>query len=116
MREIVAVRAEGAARDATIREGMSAIQQGQNEITRTISEHMGAEKERERAEKRNLERDKLRAEDSLRNLKKLATVITIIGTIFAALFSWQEIASYVWVKGLHLQEPWDAPAQNGSGQ
>ncbi|GCD48775.1 hypothetical protein BJI49_07580 [Acetobacter pasteurianus] len=103
-RDIAAVRAEGNARQQATNAGMDRIGIQLSDFTRQLAAHTGAQEERNRL-----------AEDSLRRWKKLAVIVGIFCTLGAAigstLLSDQEVASTIWVKWLHLREPWDAQMQ-----
>ena len=72
-----------------------------------VGEIFGAQKQQNIIREEELRMAKLRES----KLKRYATVIGIIATLGAAagstLLSDQEVASTIWVKWLHLREPWD---------
>lgn len=78
-----------------------------SDVRVTLSEIIGAQKQQNAIREEELRTAKLRES----KLKRYATVIGIIATLSAAvgstLLSDQEIASTIWVKWLHLREPWD---------
>ena len=77
------------------------------DVRAALGEIVGAQKQQNAIRERELQASKLRES----KLKRYATVIGIIATLSAAvgstLLSDQEIASTIWVKWLHLREPWD---------
>ena len=77
------------------------------DVRAALSEIVGAQKHQNAIRERELQVARLRES----KLKRYATVIGIIATLGAAagstLLSDQEVASTIWVKWLHLREPWD---------
>lgn len=98
-RDIIAIRAEGQARAAAQTEGLDRLGRQIQALTVQLAEQTGAQK-----------RQTELGEASLRRWRKIAVIIGICCTLGAAigstLLSDQEIASTIWVKWLHKQEPW----------
>lgn len=98
-RDIIAIRAEGQARAAAQTEGLDRLGRQIQGLVVQIAEQTGAQK-----------RQTELGEASLRRWRKIAVIVGICCTLGAAvgstLLSDQEIASTIWVKWLHKQEPW----------
>lgn len=107
-RDIIAIRAEGHARSQQQTAGLDRLGGQIQALTVQLAEHTGAQKHQSRL-----------AEESLRRWKKIAVIIGIFCTLGAAvgstLLSDQEVASTIWVKWLHKQEPWDIGVTGGIG-
>lgn len=104
MREVVAVRAEGNARQQATNAGMDRIGIQIADLTRQLAAHTGAQQEQNRLAEANLRRWRLRA-------VIIGLMCTVGAAICSTLLSDQEVASTIWVKWLHWREPWDAPTQ-----
>ncbi len=98
-RDIIAIRAEGQARATAQTEGLDRLGRQIQDLVVQLAEQTGAQKTKNQI-----------AEDSLRRWRKIAVIVGICCTLGAAvgstLLSDQEIASTIWVKWLHKQEPW----------
>ncbi|CEF54655.1 hypothetical protein [Acetobacter ghanensis] len=105
MEKLISVEAQGQERERNRAVEASDTRKALTDLTKQIAEHTGAQK-----------RQNQLAEDSLRRWRKLAVVVGLACTIGAAvgstLLSDQEVASTIWVRWLHLREPWDV-AQGG---
>lgn len=103
-RELVVIRTEGKTREVSTNSGFDRIGAQVSALEKGVAALTGAQAERNRL-----------AEEGLRRLRKWGAIITILTTIGAAvgstLLSDQEVASTIWVKWLHLREPWDMPTQ-----
>nr|WP_279183902.1 hypothetical protein [Acetobacter syzygii] len=96
MEKLISVEAQGQERERNRAVEASDTRKALTDLTKQIAEHTGAQKRQNQI-----------AEDSLRRWKKLAVVIGVVGTLGATLLSDQEVASTIWVRWLHLREPWD---------
>ena len=106
-RDIAANRAE------MVASAMSAAQESVRlgaqiaDVRVAVGEIFGAQKQQNIIREEELRMAKLRES----KIKRYATMIGIIATLGAAagstLLSDQEVASTIWVKWLHLREPWD---------
>lgn len=115
-RDIIAIRAEGQARATAQTEGLDRLGRQIQGLIVQLAEQTGAQKTKNQI-----------AEDSLRRWRKIAVIVGICCTLGAAigstLLSDQEIASTIWVKWLHKEEPWsvgvsgsiNAPATTNGG-
>ncbi|MFT8655968.1 MAG: hypothetical protein ABF785_04660 [Acetobacter papayae] len=107
MERLISIEAQGQERERNRASEAADTRNTLTALTQQLAEHTGAQK-----------RQNELAEDSLRRWRKLAVVIGLLCTVGAAvgstLLSDQEVASTIWVRWLHLREPWDV-AQGGRG-
>ena len=100
MERLISIEAQGQERERNRALEASENRKALTDLTAQIAAHTGAQK-----------RQNELAEDSLRRWRKLAVVIGLLCTVGAAvgstLLSDQEVASTIWVKWLHLREPWE---------
>lgn len=105
-REVIANRAESSARGTAASQGMDRLGAQVSELTRQISEHTGAQKKLSELKDEELRDARIKNE----RWKRYSIVIGIVCAISAAvggtLLSDQEVASTIWVKYFHWQEPW----------
>lgn len=105
MERLISIEAQGQERERNRALEASETRKALTDLTTQIAEHTGAQK-----------RQNQLSEDNLRRWRKLALVVGLTCTIGSAigstLLSDQEVASTVWVRWLHLREPWDV-AQGG---
>lgn len=99
-RDIIAIRTEASVRADAQSQGMERLSADIKALTVQLAESTGAQKEQSRIAERNLQ-----------NWRKIAIIVGIFCTLGAAvgstLLSDQEVASTIWTKWLHIQEPWD---------
>ena len=93
--ELAALRAENSAQSAAFLRGLDQMRGSLNDLTIQISEQNGAQKVRNELD-----------EAKTRKWQRRSYIIGGILGFFATMFSFQEIPSYIWVKILHLPEPW----------
>lgn len=94
-RDIIAIRAEGQARATAQTEGLDRLGRQIQDLVVQLAEQTGAQKTKNQI-----------AEASLRRWRKIGIIGGLIGALAGAVLSDQEIASTIWVKWLHKQEPW----------
>lgn len=94
-RDIIAIRAEGQARATAQTEGLDRLGRQIQNLVVQLAEQTGAQKTKNQI-----------AEASLRRWRKIGIIGGLIGALVGAALSDQEIASTIWVKWLHKQEPW----------
>ena len=94
-RDIIAIRAEGQARATAQTEGLDRLGRQIQSLVVQLAEQTGAQKTKNQI-----------AEASLRRWRKIGIIGGLIGALAGAALSDQEIASTIWVKWLHKQEPW----------
>lgn len=99
LQRLIAIEEQGKARAKATTEGLDRLEiRMDNKFEKLLfqlSEYTGAQKFQNSLAERNLVR-----------WKQIAVIIGILGTVFSVLLSWQEVASFLWVKILHLAEPW----------
>lgn len=100
MEKLISVEAQGQERERNRAVEASDTRKALTDLTKQIAEHTGAQKKQNQI-----------AEDSLRRWKKLAVIVGLVCAIGSAIgstvLSDQEVASTIWVRWLHLREPWD---------
>lgn len=100
--DTIAIRAEFQAVAKATAEASARVEAQVQALIVQLAEHTGAQK-------KQIELD----EAKLARLKKIAVVIGIVCTVLGAALSDQEIASTIWVRYLHLNEPWDITNTTG---
>ena len=106
-RDIIAIRAEGQARAAAQTEGLDRLGRQIQGLIVQLAEQTGAQKEQTKLAEEQMRQQKASGEASLRRWKKLGIVFGLLAGLTGAALSDQEIASTIWGKWLHKQEPWD---------
>ncbi len=100
MERLISIEAQGQERERNRAVEVSDTRKALTDLTKQIAEHTGAQKRQNQI-----------AEDSLRRWKKLAVIVGLVCAIGSAvgstILSDQEVASTIWVRWLHLREPWD---------
>lgn len=101
-RDIIAIRAEGQARATAQTEGLDRLGRQIQGLIVQLAEQTGAQKTKNQI-----------AEASLRRWRKIGIIGGLVGALLGAALSDQEIASTIWVKWLHKEEPWSVGVSGG---
>lgn len=106
IRDIAAVRAECSQQAITTTHAIDRISTQIADLIRQFAELTGAQRQDTEIRERTL----ILAQTKLANWKRwiavFGLIVTVLGMIGSVLFSWQEVASYIWVNILHWKEPW----------
>lgn len=94
--KITTLSVENSMRSSANERSMEALRGDVRTLGLQIAEQTGAQKRQSEIEVAKT-----------RRWQRIAVVISIVTGLGAMALSWQEVASYIWVDMLHLNEPWD---------
>lgn len=106
IRDIAAVRAECSQQAISTTHAIDRISTQIADLIRQFAELTGAQIQDTKIREKTLILAQTRLANWKRWIALVGLLVTVFGAVGSVLFSWQEVASYIWVNILHWKEPW----------